>query len=49
MAQLLGARLGRPTPAARPVRLPISTSAWAHGLGTRVAQERPLLAAARAA
>jgi RNA polymerase sigma-70 factor (ECF subfamily) len=49
MAQLLGARLGRPTPVARPVRLPTSTDAWARGLGTRVAQERPLLAAARAA
>jgi RNA polymerase sigma-70 factor, ECF subfamily len=49
LAQLLGARLGRPVPAARLIQLPTSTDAWARGLGTRVAQTRPLLAAARAA
>jgi len=44
LAQLLAPRVGRPTPAPRPVLVP----AWNRGLGTRVA-ERPLLAAARAA
>lgn len=47
MAQLLAARLGRP--AARPVLVPNTSAGWARGLGTRVAQERPLLTAARAA
>ena len=49
MAQLLGARLGRPAPAARPVLAPAARDGWSRGLGTRVAQARPLLAAARAA
>jgi RNA polymerase sigma-70 factor (ECF subfamily) len=49
LGRLLGARRGRPAPATRPVLVPTSTDAWARGLGTRVAQERPLLAAARAA
>jgi RNA polymerase sigma-70 factor (ECF subfamily) len=49
LARLLGARLGLPLPAARPVLVSTSTDAWARGLGTRVAQARPLLAAARAA
>ena len=49
LARLLGARLGRPAPLARPVLVATSTDAWARGLGTRVAQGRPLMAAARAA
>ena len=48
MAKLLGARLGRPAPAARPVLVP-AAEPWARGLGTRLAQARPLLVAARAA
>src|SRR5205085_4531849 len=48
MARLLGAHPGRPAPAARPVLVPSASVGWARGLGTRVAQERPLLAAARA-
>jgi RNA polymerase sigma-70 factor (ECF subfamily) len=49
MALLLGARLGRPAAAARPVLVPEASSGWSRGLGTRVAQSRPLMAAARAA
>jgi RNA polymerase sigma-70 factor (ECF subfamily) len=45
MAQLLAGRVRRT--AARPA--PASTDGWTRGLGTRVAQSRPLLAAARAA
>ena len=49
MAQLLGAGLGRPAVAARPTALPTPANRWARGLGTRVAQARPLLTAASAA
>jgi RNA polymerase sigma-70 factor (ECF subfamily) len=49
MARLLGARLGRPAQAVRPVLVPAAREGWSRGLGTRVAQARPLLAAARAA
>jgi len=49
LAQLLGGRLGRSAPAPRPILVPARRDRWSGGLGTRVAQARPLLAAARAA